>query len=201
MRTKFFAAAVLASSVLAAPAFAQSDVDTGFTGPRVEALVGWDRLQGDKRERNSNGVTYGVAAGYDHQIGTAVIGLEGEVTGSTNRNRERNVLVQGDQARASLGRDLYVGGRVGFIATPNALVYAKLGYTNSQVRNRYENKNVVTRDHVNVGGWRAGAGVEVKLTGRTYAKAEYRFSKYDSDKLGVRDQKRHQILAGVGARF
>ncbi len=200
MRTKFIAAAatLLAGTAFAAPAFAQS-TDAGFTGPRAEAVVGWDHVKGDNTG-GVDGALYGGQIGYDFQAGSAVLGVEGEITGSTARRTENNVLTAGDSARLSAGRDLYVGGRVGFTVGGKALIYAKGGYTNAKLNSRYTSGTTDIRFDDNVDGWRAGAGAEVKLNDRVYLKGEYRYSQYKNDDAGI-DAKRHQVLGGVGVRF
>jgi outer membrane immunogenic protein len=204
MRTKLFTAALIASAAFAAPAFAQ-DSDQSFSGPRVEALVGWDHIQDDSIYGVSkDGVTYGGAIGYDLQRGNAVFGVEGEITGASTRDRDNGVLVAGDSLRVKADRDLYVGGRLGFVVGSRALIYAKGGYTNAGFDTTYNSPsstpaiNIHEKDHVD--GWRLGAGAEVKLTGKIYAKAEYRYSNYSSDDNGI-DAKRHQVLGGLGVRF
>ena len=79
---------LLAASSLAAftvPATAQDDPD--FTGPRVEALVGYDITRpgstvdidnADDLDQSVDGVNYGFGAGYDVDMGSVVIGAEGE---------------------------------------------------------------------------------------------------------------------------
>ena len=57
---KFLIAALLGATA-ATPALAQDAAP--FTGPRVEALVGYDNVKGDGGHRN--GVTYGAGLGYD----------------------------------------------------------------------------------------------------------------------------------------
>ena len=71
MRTKIFAAVLIASTAIAAPAFAQ---DATFTGPRAEAVVGWDRVTDDSfnTDNSRDGVVYGGQVGYDFQRGNAV---------------------------------------------------------------------------------------------------------------------------------
>lgn len=200
MRTKFIAAAatLLAGTAFAAPALAQS-TDAPFTGPRAEAVVGWDHVKGDGTS-SVDGALYGGQIGYDFQAGSAVLGVEGEITGSTARRTENNVLVAGDSARLSTGRDLYVGGRVGFTVGGNALIYAKGGYTNAKLNSRYTAGATDIRFDDNVDGWRAGAGAEVKLNEKVYLKGEYRYSQYKNDDAGI-DAKRHQVVGGVGVRF
>ena len=199
MRTKILAAALIASSALAVPAFAQEAAP--FTGPRAEAIVGWDRVEdGSLNGGKRDGVVYGGQIGYDFQAGTALIGVEGEVTGATTKNTTNNVLVVPDTLRTKAGRDLYVGARVGFTVGERTLIYAKGGYTNAQFKNEYRSATTNISDRDNVDGWRLGAGAEVKLNGNVYAKAEYRYSKYDDDSSGI-NAKRHQVLGGVGVRF
>jgi outer membrane immunogenic protein len=93
--------AALAASAAATPAFAQ---DATFTGPRAEAIVGWDHVGDDSISNGSrDGVVYGGQLGYDYQAGKAVFGLEGEVTGSTTKDTANGVLVAGDRLRVSAG--------------------------------------------------------------------------------------------------
>lgn len=200
MRTKIFAAALIASTAIAAPAFAQ---DVTFSGPRAEAVVGWDRIDDGSTNGTeaSDGVVYGGQVGYDIQRGGTVFGVEGEVTGSTNRERAENVFTPGDAFRVRAGRDLYVGGRVGFVAGGNTLIYAKGGYTNAGINTRYVSGAGVFDVKENLDGWRAGAGAEMKLNDKVYLKGEYRYSNYGKmDGVDV-DLDRHQVVAGVGVRF
>ncbi|MBL7598920.1 porin family protein, partial [Escherichia coli] len=104
---------------------------------------------------------------------------------------DTSVLVAGDRARISTGRDLYVGARVGFTVGGNALIYAKGGYTNGRITG--ETGNVRVSD--NLDGFRLGAGVEHAFGQRLYGKVEYRYSNYSQD------VERHQVLAGLGVRF
>lgn len=196
MRNLALAAVALAASVPVAPAFAQDT--TGFTGFRLEALAGYDRLKGSGGGGSRDGIAYGAAAGYDFQVGNAVLGIEGEYLDSDTRGRENNFLVPGDTISANAQRDLYVGGRLGFTAGPNTLLYAKAGYTNARIGVNYVNPttpaaNFRVTDELD--GVRIGAGAEQKLGTNLYAKAEYRYSNYEA---GI---ERHQVLGGLGFRF
>jgi outer membrane immunogenic protein len=204
MRTALLAASAFALAFAATPALAQDDPDSdaSFTGPRAEAVVGWDKVDTNVPNGDSkDGVLFGGAVGYDFQTGGAVIGFEGEATGASTRESGSSVLVPGDAYRVKAGRDLYVGGRVGFLAGDNALIYAKGGYSNARVKTRYTSGATTIEDHDDLDGWRAGAGAEVKLGGNMYAKAEYRFSKYGDIAGSNVDVKRHQVVGGVGIRF
>jgi outer membrane immunogenic protein len=193
----FLLAAVAAAAVLPAAAQAQTD-PTPFTGLRAEALVGYDALTSGE---DSDGVVYGGAAGYDLPVGGITLGVEGEFTESSIKGRDSNLLVAGDSARVTLGRDLYVGGRVGFPLAPTTLLYGKIGYTNARINTRYTDGVTTVRDKAEADGLRLGAGLEKAIGTRAYIKGEYRYSNYkEIDDFDV-DADRHQIMAGVGIRF
>ena len=198
----FTAAASVLAFGLAAPAFAQ-DVpveNAPFTGPRVEALAGYDHIGG---ENGRDGVVYGGAIGYDAQVGGVILGVEGEITGATTKGSDRDVLVTGDRYRIKAGRDLYAGARIGYAISPLAMIYAKGGYTNARINSRYTTTTATFRDHDDAEGYRIGAGLEYKVNTNTYVKGEYRYSNYknlDDSNVDI-DLDRHQVLAGVGFRF
>ncbi|NIJ30495.1 outer membrane immunogenic protein [Sphingomonas insulae] len=194
-------AALVAGSV-ATPALAQT-APAPFTGLRIEGIAGYDALRDG--HASDDGIVYGGAVGYDVQLNNLVVGAEGELTGSTTDTRTDNLLVSGDRFRVGMGRDLYVGGRVGFPLNPTTMAYAKAGYTNARVETRYDVGSASTRDHTDLDGFRLGAGLEHQLGANTYVKGEYRYSNYGSAN-GANgsydiDIDRHQIVVGVGMRF
>ena len=200
MRT--FILAVLAAGTIASPALAQT-ARAPFTGLRIEGVAGYDALRDG--QSSSDGVVYGGAVGYDVQLNSLVVGAEGELTGSTTDTRADNIAVAGDRFRVGMGRDVYVGGRVGFPLNPATMAYAKAGYTNARVETRYDVGTASTRDHADLEGFRLGAGLEHQLGANTYIKGEYRYSNYGSANGPTGsydiDADRHQVVAGVGMRF
>jgi outer membrane immunogenic protein len=200
------AAAASAALGLAAPAFAQ-DASQGsgsvpFSGLHVEALGGFDHIGSDAQTSGSNnGFVYGGAVGYDDRIGNIVLGVDGEIDGSTASTTDHNVLTAGDQLHLSAGRDLYAGARVGYVVTPKTMVYAKAGYTNARVDGTYDLGAASFLQHQDLSGYRVGAGVERNLTQAVYIKAEYRYSHYQDIKSFDVQPDRQQVLAGVGFRF
>ncbi|MEI9927465.1 MAG: outer membrane beta-barrel protein [Sphingomonas sp.] len=153
--------ALSAASALAVAAFATPRLRPGcqtFTGPRAEAIAGWDHVTDDSIYGSSkDGVVYGGALGYDYQTGKAVFGIEGEVTGASTKDQDSGVLVAGDSLRVKAGRDLYAGARVGYAVTPSALLYVKGGYTNARIDQLYASPTTTIVDHDNLDGWRLGA--------------------------------------------
>jgi outer membrane immunogenic protein len=168
-----FAAAVLAAAS-ATPAFAQ-ETQAPFAGGHIEAVGGYDSISGGGDSQS--GLAYGIAGGYDFRSGNAVFGFELEAAESTT----------GD-AGVEAGRDLYAGGRVGAVVSPNVLIYAKAGYTNARA-------SVTGLGGANFEGIRAGAGVEI-LVGKNFSiRGEYRYSNYEA---GL---SRNQGVIGLGFRF
>ncbi|MES2441976.1 MAG: outer membrane beta-barrel protein [Pseudomonadota bacterium] len=204
MRIVLLATALAATTALATPAFAQ-DSDPSFTGPRVEGIAGWDRVDdgANSGTKATDGVVYGGAVGYDFQVGGAVLGIEGEVTGATTKDETTGLVTAGDNYRVSAGRDLYAGVRAGFLVGPRTLLYAKGGYTNARINTRYTLGATTTEAHDDAEGWRAGAGAEFLVSNNVYVKGEYRYSNYsniDGTNVDI-DLDRHQVVAGVGFRF
>jgi len=203
----------------ATPAMAQDD---GFTGPWIAGIAGYDINKtgssqdddiSEDRDESVEGLLYGAAVGYDYDMGNLVVGAEAELTGSTAENDYDNVSESFALGNVDVGRDIYVGGRVGFKAAPMTLVYAKAGYTNA--RFNYIGSNNETDYDVNLDtdGYRLGAGVEQRFGTNTFARLEYRYSNYsrgeldfesdnldDTDRFDI-DTDRHQVVAAVGVRF
>ncbi|APL94427.1 membrane protein [Sphingobium sp. TA15] len=215
---KILAATLLTGAAVSSPALAQ-DVNPTFTGPRVEAILGYDHTgagssvdnDNDRDDQSIDGLLYGVGAGYDVNLGSAVVGVEGEFTDSTAKSGRSDPTDQFGFGRVKQGRDLYVGARAGILASPNTLVYVKGGYTNTKLDVLAGNTNVETDTNFKLDGWRIGAGVERAINANTFAKLEYRYSKYEdahidfadgttTDEFGI-DTDRHQIVASLGWRF
>ncbi len=196
----------LLATTAASPALAQ-DEPAPFTGAHVEALAGYDNVGGGSE--GQDGFLYGIGAGYDFQLGGAVLGIEGELSDSTTSARDFDVAAVGDSARYAADRDLYIGARVGFAVAPRTLIYAKGGYTNAQFKTTYDNgagTTVISRDTLD--GYRLGAGIEQKMNlfgPSGFIKAEYRYSNYRNLNAGPAnvdiDLDRHQVMVGVGVRF
>ncbi len=183
-------------TLMAGAAFAATATPTSAaatSGFRVEALAGWDHGSVDfsdfglDDELNSDGIVFGLGAGYDFAVGTGTsIGVDVEGSLSTG---DIDVTDGTDSAEISIGRDLYVGGRFTFAAGPNANVYLKAGYTNARIEATVTNGFDITSDSANADGIRGGVG------GNAYVGGEYRYSNYEAD------FSRHQAVATLGFRF
>lgn len=184
-------ALMLASAAAATPALAQEGAP--FSGPRVEGVIGWDRTQASGG--HDDGVLYGIGAGYDIQRGNTVFGLEAELTDAETKECIGSATATDPRICAKAGRDLYIGGRAGFVVGNSTLLYAKAGYTNGRYKGTVDDGTAVFSDANNLDGIRLGAGAEYAIGPNSYLKAEYRYSNYEQ---GI---ERHQALAGFGFRF
>jgi outer membrane immunogenic protein len=186
--------AALVAATAASPVFAQdSSGRAPFTGPRIEGLAGWDRVQNNGHD---DGVNYGVAAGYDIQTGMGVVGIEGEVGDSSTKQCVGAKTTADPRLCAKAARDLYIGGRIGKVIGDKTLIYAKAGYTNTRAKLTSDDGTArTTLARTDLDGARVGAGVEYALTSNAYVKTEYRYSNYQDG------FSRHQVVGGFGMRF
>ena len=220
---KYSLVAILLAGAVSAPAMAQ-DSNDGFTGFRVEAIGGFDQLktgssvdtESEGRDETVDGALYGAAVGYDVDLGGIVVGAEAELSGTTAKQDTDERLNTPFGYRINVDRDVYVGGRVGFVVAPTTMVYAKGGYTSTRIESVFtdnaqdDGADFDFETGQSIEGYRVGAGLEQKIGSNAYAKIEYRYSNYDDLKfdddvfggeaLGI-DLDRHQVVAGVGLRF
>jgi outer membrane immunogenic protein len=181
---QFLFPAVLGTALLAAtPALADS-------GPRVEAVVGWDHVSLDESQYGlgtygKSGFAYGGALGYDWSLAPMVsVGVDGEIDGSTARyNRGISTL--------SVGRDVYIGGRATLAISPITRIYGKVGYANGSLTATAP--GLFTSG--NRDGVRLGVGIQQSLAPHVYGLVEYRYTNYQ-DNLS-----RNQLMTGLGFRF
>jgi outer membrane immunogenic protein len=178
-------AAPLLLGAIASPALA-ADPEP-FSGPRVEAIGGYDE-----------GFVYGVAAGYDLRSGGIVIGLDAEATDSTAKECVSGLAVPGDRLCALAGRDLFVGGRIGVPVGARVLIYAKGGYSNARQTVRYVDPATSANSFdvsADLDGVRAAGGIELGLGKRVFVKGEYRYTNYEAG------NEKHDAVVGLGIRF
>lgn len=217
----FTVAASLAA--LASPAWAQSADEAPFSGLRVGGEVGYDHIRSGSSEdvdttrdlkQSIDGVAFGGVVGYDAPVSENLrIGAEASYSGSSaswdNNNNQPNVFNLG---RVSAQREIYVGGRVGYVTSPKTMVYAKAGYTNQRYGIEGTDGNIRPNVRLDTDGFRVGGGVEYALSKNMYIGAEYRYSKYseaesdfdgntpDGSRFNI-DTDRHQVMATAGVRF
>lgn len=221
MRKTLIGAGGLAMA-FAVPAFAQDGEEATFTGPRVEAILGYEATKAGSsvdddvnadNDESIEGLLYGVGVGYDVDMGGLVIGAEAELTDSSAKTKFENGDFEGfGFGSVKTNRDLYLGARVGAKVTPRTLLYVKGGYSNARLDVLSNDGTTEFKEDLDLDGWRVGGGAELALSRNAFAKLEYRYTKYeeaevdfggalaDSDRFKI-DTDRHQVVASVGWRF
>ena len=172
----------LIALTVAAPAIAQSaPAGDSFTGFRLEAHAGYDRVGTGGLVGHPDGITYGLGAGYDMAIGSNLIaGVE--VNGDFS-NTDADYFGYTLKAKRDLDASVRIGTKVG----TRALLYLKVGYANARF--------TAAGFGSNNDGVRGAVGAEYAFSNRVYVKGEYRYTNYEA---GL---SRNQVLAGVGMRF
>ncbi|MBW7945309.1 MAG: porin family protein [Sphingomonadaceae bacterium] len=195
--------AALATALLPASALAQ---DATIGGAFVGGQIGWGKRSVDLDfglpgvqdfERNRDGIDYGVFAGYDYGVGNNVIvGVEAGI--GFGGKTLRGTPVAGLTAEIDPKWNYDVSARAGFLATPNLLVYGRLGYGAERTRV----STVSTIEGVASAsdkGWSDGilygGGLEYGLNEAASIRTEYRHRDMDSGYAA------DQVLAGLAFRF
>jgi len=145
-------------------------------------------------------VSAGVFAGYDYQIGRAVVGVEGDynrVFGS-NESHISEDQYPGPGGIWSLKSrwNASIRGRLGFLATDRALVYGTAGVAFSRFDLRGGVENTIDdfyEIYPNFGagdigggtrvGWTAGGGLQYALDANWSMRGEYRYTDYGTKTL------------------
>jgi len=201
-----------------APAFTW----TGFyLGANVGAGFGGDfRLRDTvaalpvEAKLSAGGFIAGGQAGFNYQMGSFVVGIEGDLAYADLKNSVTASAAGHATATAKMSTDYLatVRGRIGY-AWDRVLVYATGGvaFTKIELSAHAVAGGVAaaashSKTHT---GWALGAGVEAALTDNISAKAEYLYVDFDKKRYfpsgihsGLRgDLNSHIIRVGVNYRF
>ena len=223
MNTKIASLAAASMMALATPAMAQTASEVPFSGVRVGAEVGYDHIRSGSTEdvddtrdlkQSIDGVVYGGVVGYDFPAGDNLrLGVEASYAGSTaERDFNNDQPTVFNLGNVQADRDIFVGGRVGYVTSPSTMVYAKAGYTNQRYSVTGSDGTVNLDQKLDTDGWRVGAGAEFAVGRNAYIGAEYRYSMYSEGEVDFEgdtpdtsrfnlDNDRHQVVATAGIRF
>jgi outer membrane immunogenic protein len=211
MKAIFAGAAIAVVAFAATPAAAQA-----VAGPRIEIHGGADILRQKIDGFNSptvrltdTGIDYGVGAGFDFPIGTAVsLGIEADLDRSTAKIEKTFLDAVGSginaEYRLKPRYDAFLGARVSFPVSDVSNFYLKAGYARASFREdaRVVNINGTSpvlvssaRDTGHVRGIRGGVGAQVSFARAAYFGAEVQYTKYHQDVSRI------QALLALGLRF
>jgi outer membrane immunogenic protein len=199
---KTIATLAIATGMLAVPAMAQAQ-NTAPGGFYVGALAGYEGLNVDSGDgsvsADADSAVYGVTAGYDLSLGSAFVGVEGELSTSGGSTEFPDSF---GGARDGLDADgqYYIGARAGFAVTPGIAAYGKVGYTALDTK-AFTSAGSLDDLEENASGRRFGGGGVILLPGRLEGGVEYRRSQYDDIGGDFGDATTDQVVAGLGLRF
>ena len=200
MRAIITACATAAAAITIAQAAVAQDYTPSFRGFRVEGNVGGDRFQSQGNHNDKFG--YGGTIGFDGMIGDKiVIGPEGTVWTANHGNTNVTAVTGGTIDHKSF-EEFGTAVRVGYLVTPQLLVFGKGGWVSNEQRQRYVLLGGATKNynHTGTDGYQLGAGAEYTLPALgfslpLYVSAQYVYSNYDDHTA------RQRLMGGVGIRF
>lgn len=193
-----FAAAALPQAALAA--------DATIGGAYVGGQVGWGQRSAQIEfglpgvsdfDDDRSGVDFGVFAGYDFPVGSNfLLGVEAGI--GAGGKTLRGTPVNGLDVSVNPKWNYDVSARAGVLASPNLLLYGRLGYGAERTRVSLDSTVTgITSDSDT--GWSDGViyggGVEYGVTQHASVRTEYRHRDMDGGYSA------DQVLAGVSFRF
>ena len=163
---------------------------------------------------NTSGVVGGGLVGYNYQINQFVLGVEGDLTGSSNQGRfsTTNALGFNASQNSQYGFGAGVRGRLGW-AIDHTLIYATGGWAYETIdqtyNNAYINNYVQQKLSTDRSGYTVGGGVEYAFNYNWSARLEYRWtdygkyvSSYDGGLLSIQQHPTdNAIIAAINYHF
>jgi outer membrane immunogenic protein len=193
--------AMIVAGLTATPALAQSAAPGGFY---VGAIGGYEGIDVESADgsvsADADSAVYGVNAGYDLSLGSAFVGIEGELS-TSGSSTDFPASFTGARDGLEANGQYYLGARAGVALTPGIAAYAKAGYTSLSTK-AFTTAGTLSELEDNAGGFRFGGGLLVQLPGPLEGRIEYRHSQYgDVGDGAYGDATTDQVVAGVGVRF
>lgn len=150
----------------------------------------------------------GLQAGYNHQMGNVVLGLE--ATASLMQiDKWSNDNLPGTMFRSAVNWDVTVTPRIGY-AFDRALVYAKGGLAVAEFEYSHDQNGTIIGARQTRAGWTIGAGLEYALAQNISVKAEYDYMDFGKGGVDINtrtpirlepNRQIHQVLIGVNYHF
>jgi outer membrane immunogenic protein len=198
---RILALAALAAGLTATPALAQSAAPGGFYVGALGGYEGIDVKSADgSATANADSAVYGINAGYDLSLGSAFVGVEGELS-TSGSSTDFPATFTGARDGLEANGQYYIGARAGVALTPGIAAYGKVGYTSLSTK-AFTTAGNLDELEDNAGGFRFGGGLQVQLPGPLEGRLEYRRSQYKDLANGTfGDASTDQVVAGVGVRF
>lgn len=200
MRTSSVVLSSVAAAALlvSAPAFANE----GFGGIYAGGQIGYDSYgidldDGvDSASLNADGIEGGIFVGYNWLFDHFVVGVEGQAAMS-----DADTTISTEDLDFTLkAKETYgISARVGTLISDNALVYVLGGWVNT--RFKADAAGLLSSDESErLNGWRAGVGIEAKVSENVSVRAEYSYADYEVSG-DVVEPKNSSFQFGIGWYF
>jgi len=180
-------------AVAPAPVFVAST----WTGFYIGGHLGWGQHDGNMtaftpwngfagfpvRGLDSSGLVGGLQAGYNYQMGSVVLGVEGDITAASLNARSR---LSPPATWWSSGVNWFgaIGPRVGF-AFGDALIFAKGGLAFADFDYAHnQNGNDIVAGSTRT-GWMIGGGIEYAINRNLSVKAEYNYMDFGNGRTTI----------------
>lgn len=164
-------------------------------GPGTGPLASEDRFQAFPYYGSAAGAVIGGQAGYNYQIGSYVLGIEGDLGTGFLYGTARCGKTWKSICNTDTDLLATLAGRIGY-AFDNVLVYGKAGaafINNSYTVSGIDYTGQYTGSQFRA-GWTVGGGVEVALTPQMSAKAEYAYLDFGNADLALQNGARINVL-------
>jgi outer membrane immunogenic protein len=125
-----------------------------------------------------DGLSYGVLAGYNYQVGNVVLGIEGDFQGWTV-GKIRYTAITGDFLTAHSKWGGSVRGRLGY-AADRVMLYLSGGAAFLSSETSIPTTGISFGGDDTRVGWTAGAGIDYAFTNNWFTGLEYRYSQFQS---------------------
>ena len=207
MRAVYFVGAAIAALAAQSASAFDLAMPTSFRGFRVEGNVGGDRYQSLGAKNTKLG--YGATIGFDGVIADKiVVGAEGTYWRANKFTENCAGGLNGGSVCDKSFQEYGSAVRLGYLITPQILVFGKGGYVSNEQRKRFDatsnlfyvNGQIVGPEqsyykHGSTSGYQVGGGVEFSLTDMFYVDAQYVYSDYENH------TRRQRAMFGAGVRF
>ena len=157
-----------------------------------------------------NGVVGGTHAGFNYQMGSIVLGIEGDLELSGYKGGYR--LANGNGTDTKKDFQGSIRGRFGF-AFDRALIYATGGLALANFKHTYVNAGLARTESFSDtrAGWTLGAGLEYAFSRNWSGRVEYRYTDFGNFRNAnafafpgftyKQEPRDHTIRAGISYRF
>jgi outer membrane immunogenic protein len=159
-----------------------------------------------------DGLSYGILAGYNYQIGNVVLGIEGDLQGWTV-GKIRYTSITGDFLTAHSKWGGSVRGRLGY-AADRLLLYVSGGAAFISSETSIPTTGISFGGDDTRVGWTVGAGIDYAFANNWFTGLEYRYSQYQTKSfvypipvlnLGLigfkQELNNNQVNARIGYKF